>query len=437
MLALSLVLSLLIALSSCAAGYAGSKTVYTADELRANISAERDTEREYASEYFDAWDFPRFNSSKFKILERLYRNNFVDDVGDVLTRAELTAEIFLESYYEKTELTDADDVTDALISAYIETFGDDYSVYRTKEEYNNYSSDMSGSFVGIGVTVSYNRTDGTVTVIELSEGGGAEAAGILAGDLIISVDGSTIDDVGYDKLVSMIKGKEGTTVDIGVMREGEEKHFTVTRSQITEISVRYEIKNSLAYIKISSFKRNTVAQFKAAIDAAEEAGVLGIIYDVRGNPGGYLSSVVDMLDYIAPKGTQIVSFTNDYGDAEYAKDSHTVSLPTVVICDSDSASAAELFTSAVRDFSIMGCFPHKIVGETSFGKGIMQDTYQFIDGSSVTMTVAYYNPPLGENYHGVGISPDVPLDFPDNDGAWRAAAEAELLKLIEANQQIK
>ena len=140
-------------------------------------------------------------------------------------------------------------------------------------------------------------------------------------------------------------------------------------------------------------------------------GAVAIIYDLRSNSGGLLLPAVNMLSYIAPKNTTIVSFTNGYSAPMKDNDSHSLSIPSVVLCNSRTASAAELFVAAMRDFDgKLGLFDVTMVGVTTYGKGIMQATYMLDDGSSVTLTVAYYNPPSGENYHEVGITPDVIVD---------------------------
>ena len=139
-------------------------------------------------------------------------------------------------------------------------------------------------------------------------------------------------------------------------------------------------------------------------------GAVGIVYDLRSNPGGYLSSVVDILSYISPKGTTIASFSNDYADTMVDDDSHSLTLPSVVICNERTASAGELFTAAMRDFDEeFGYFDVTIVGTTTYGKGVMQSSFHLGDGSFLTLTVAYYNPPSGKNYDGEGITPDVPV----------------------------
>ena len=428
-LALALLMASLLVLSSCH-GIGGNAEILTKSELLSNVKESKDKGYEYASDYLDDWNFPQFSLKKLHGLENVFISKFVEEVGDPYERARLAAISFLDDYYDVTDLSSVDNTTDAIINAYVSTFGDKYSVYRTAEEYDDYKADLSGSFVGIGVTVRYFTENGDIKVERVHGGSGAEAAGILVGDFIISVNGTSIEELGYDGTISSIRGEEGTTVTLGVRRDTKELSFDVIRKKITEDTVILTIDGSIAYIEITAFKSNTYNQFKNAIDTALEAGVCGIVYDLRNNSGGYLSAVTDMLAYICPKGTTIVSFTNDYAKPTVAKNAHTVSLPSVVICNENTASAAELFTSAIRDFSDMGLFPATIVGTVTFGKGIMQSSYPFSDGSSITLTVAYYNPPLGENYHAKGIVPDVEVENGEEGDAQMDAARAAISSLI-------
>ena len=428
-LTLALSLSLLVLFTSCADKSAGSGTLLSKEELQRNVESEATAEGGFA-DWLEEWRFPLFNKSKLELLESIYEKHYVSELPEAKVKAKECALYFLSKYYDSVEIENVEKTTDMIIKSYVATVNDRYSVYRTAEEYEEYDSDMSGSFVGIGVTVRYRESTEEIEVISVNRGGGAEEAGILSGDLIVKVDGKSVSELGYEDAVSMIRGEEGTNVLIGVLREGSELSFSVKRKTVTEESVRYLIENGIGYVKITSFKDNTYSQFKEAIDAIEASGAKGIIYDVRSNPGGYLHSVVDILDYIAPKGTTIASFTNDYAKPEKARTSHTVLLPSVVIFNGSTASAGELFASAIRDFGEMGLFPVKTVGEKSFGKGIMQNTYRFRDGASITLTVAYYNPPLGKNYHGVGIKPDVEIE---GDSLQLASAYEEINKLINNN----
>ena len=426
-LSVILLLSMILMLFSC-----GDETPKTKEEISAAMEAETDTDETYVSTYLSDWGLPKFVTMKMRGIEVVYRDHYVEDLPPAFELAKSTVSLFLEHFYDELDLYDEIAITDALIHCYVESIGDDYSSYRTGTEYNDYTTDMSGTFYGIGVTIQYNAIESTITVITVGVGSGAEDAGIKIGDRIIKADGFTVEDVGYNGFLNKVRGELGTRVKITVIREGEELEFDVERKKVVEESCTYAInEEKIAYITITDFKSNTADQFKDAIDQAEADGAVGIVYDLRSNPGGYLSAVVEMLSYIAPQGTELVSFSNDYADPIKAKGYHVLTLPSVVLCNEYTASGGELFTAAIRDFRNAGMFRATIVGKTTFGKGIMQNTYEFTDGSAITMTVAYYNPPSRVNYHGVGVEPDITVEIGEGTDAQLTRAYEELRLLIQ------
>lgn len=388
---------------------------------------------EYVASQLSEYDVPDFNKTKFRALERLFRDYFVEDLPSPEEMTERVATLYFENFHEKIDTDDTVAVTDALLNCFVYATGDRFSVYRTAEENDDYNANMSGNFYGIGISVTYDRTQDTLTVTEVYKNGSAHEVGIKSGDLIVGVDGARLSDIGYDETVNRIRGEENTTVNVTVLREGEEITFTATRREVVVESVSYSInEDKIGYVKISSFKGNTAAQFYEALRFMESEGAVGMVYDLRNNPGGYLHSVVDILSYICPEGTTIVSFSNGY--ANPMKDDNDVqfTLPSVVICNEGTASAGELFTSAMRDFDeVYGYFDVTLVGTQTYGKGIMQRPFSLGDGSTITMTVAYYNPPSGENYNGEGIAPDVVVEHSAEGDAQLAEAYAQINKLAK------
>ena len=399
---LLLLLSILLVISLAGCSDAGSKTVYSKEELQENVTRGA-TDGDFVWELLDEWEFPRFTKRKVNQAESIFRRNYYIPIPDTKKLATKTAEHFLALYYDNIDLTCEDAVTDAILYSYVNAIGDVYSFYRTEQEYESYTSGLSGSFVGIGVSVTYNATTGEITVAEVMEGGGAEEVGMLAGDIIVAVDNARIDEMTYENAVSAIRGESGTSVKVTVRRGDTELELNIVRRAIVEKSVKYSLTDGIGYIRISAFNRNTDEQFAEAVDYMTENNARCVVYDLRGNGGGYLSSVVNALSYIAPKGTTISTFSNDYGDDAVATGDHTFLIPSVVLCNGGTASAGELFTSDIRDFGEMGLMKSAVVGENTFGKGIMQSTFSLYDGSAITLTVAYYTSPLGENYHGKGI----------------------------------
>ena len=412
----------ILALCSCDGG---SNVIHTKDELRENVSGDSYQGYDYVWKYLDRWDFPTFNSTKIKNAEYLIKRYYYKELPHSRELANLTAEAFLESCYDKIDLTDSVAVTDALLDCYVAALGDRWAAYRTPEEYDSYNASSSGTLVGIGVRVVDGESDAGIYIESTIAGSPAEAAGIKSGDVIVAVDGTRIENMDFDSATALIPGEVGTKVKITVVREGEELSFDVMRAMIDETTVSYSIEDGVGYIRISGFKLNTDEQFKDAIDYMKENGVEAVIYDLRQNLGGYLSMVIKMLEYLSPKGVTLASFSD--GTAPMVDDTDEKYLPTaVILTDYNTASAAELFTAAVCDLSDMGHGKAITVGVTTRGKGVMQSTFALGDGSSITFTSAYYNSPSGQNFHDKGIEPDVEVLL---DGVSDTQFERALLEL--------
>lgn len=428
---LLIVLTLLFAtlLTSCDGG---TDVIHTKDELAANVSEDSYTGYDYVWKYLDRWDFPTFNSTKIRNAEYLVKRHFYKELPDQRELADLTASAFLENYYDKIDLNSTDAVTNALLTCYVESLGDKWAVYRTPTEYDNYNSSSSGTMVGIGVKVVDDDTVAGIPIAGLISGSPAEAAGLLPGDVIVAIDGTRIENMDFDSAANLITGELGTKVKITVLRSGAEMSFDVMRAMIDETTVSYTIDGDIGYIRISGFKLNTDDQFKEAVDHMKENGITKVIYDLRANLGGYLSTVIEMLEYISPKGITLASFSD--GTAPVVDETDDSYLPTaVILTDYNTASAAELFTAAVLDLSDMGHGKAISVGDTTRGKGVMQSTFSLGDGSSITFTSAYYNSPTGQNFHEKGIEPDVKVLLDGVSDTQFTAALSELEKLANQN----
>ena len=426
---LTLALSLIFALTSCSGG---SEEILSRDELYENVSADSYDGYDYVWKYLDRWNFPAFNSTKIKNAEYIVKRNLYKELPPSASLAKSCANEFLDEYYDKINLKDKNAVTDALLNCYVASLDDRWATYRTPDEYSSYNSSSSGTLIGIGITVTVGETDGGIKILNTVSGSPAEASGILAGDIIVAIDDTRVENMDFITATSLIAGEVGTKVKITVLRNGSELVFDIMRAMIDETTVSYSIEDGIGYIRISSFKLNTDEQFKAAIDYMKQNGVDSVIYDLRENLGGYLTTVFEMLEYLAPKGTTLVSFSD--GTSPMVDESDESYLPyAVVLTDYNTASAAELFTAAVRDLSKMGYGKAISLGETTRGKGVMQSTFSLGDGSAITFTSAYYNAPLGENFHEMGIAPDVrvPLDGVSDTQLERATEE--ILKLKAAS----
>ena len=438
---LTLVAITLSLLSSCTPSNKPAKEdeeVYVAsskDEILGNMAESLKTpESEYSmvTKYIEAWGVSAFDKLKFSYFESCFMQVYAYEGGlpEAEAHAKLAVELYLEKYYDIIDLSDKDEVTDSLLYCYVDTLNDPYSIYRIPVAADEYTEDMSGKFGGIGVVIEYNDRDETIQVTTVYPDSPAEAAGIMVGDYITAVDGVSVEELGHRNAVYYIRGEIGTSVDVTVLRDGVEITVTAIRAEVEVANVVYSFdeESKIGYVEIVSFKANTFDQFKVAVDALEAQGAVGFVFDLRGNPGGYLYSVRDVLSYIAPSDNTVVtyqyksqelttmktqpdSYISGEGDTVIPYD-HVIEVPIVVLCNEYTASAGEIFTAALRDYADEGIVNVTIVGTNTYGKGIMQNTYSYSDGSSVTLTVAYYNPPCGVNYHGVGIAPDVCVELP-------------------------
>ena len=415
-------------------------------EIQDNINGTDDStpsnkQNDYVLDYLREWGMPLFDKVKFKYFEECFIQlyNYEGGMPDTLSHAKKAAELFMENYYDTIDKNDKTAVTDALLDCYVSALDDPYAFYRPPVETEDYMTDMSGKFGGIGVMVEYNDQDETIMVSTVYPGSPAEKAGIKVGDYFYSVDGKTVEELGYTNAVNHVRGEIGTSVTLVMLRGNEYVTVTAIRDEVEEINVAYDIdtEKNVGYVQIVAFKENTFPQFKEAIDALEAAGVKGIIFDLRNNPGGYVDSVVSVISYLVPDGKPVMSYQYK-GYAEkvlYSEDEgedHEINVPCVVICNQYTASAGEIFTAAMRDYRNAGEMSATIVGVNTYGKGIMQSSYYYpLDKSTVTFTVAYYNPPYGGNYHGVGVVPDVVVEIENNMDTQIEAAINELQKLIK------
>ena len=333
------------------------------------------------------------------------------------------------------DLPDRTTLTETMIEAAISAMGDRYGAFFTDAEYAAYSSDLAGSFVGIGVTLQKND-DGNALVLLVHAGSPAEDAGLLAGDVLISVGGIRFAD-GYDEAFDSIVGEAGSTVEISFLRAGASMSATVTRAEVVKQTVISRIEtygtSRIGYVHITGFDGHTYEQFQNAVSGLENEGVDALIFDVRSNGGGLLSSVGKMLAYLLPDGViayvdykseslsdYTIASENGYvrsGSASpvlYCEGGHRITVPAAVLVNSKTASAAELFTAALRDYAtpeFESALDVTVVGTTTYGKGTVQTTYSLGADNALKMTVARYSPPSNVNYDGVGIQPGTVVEL--------------------------
>ena len=306
---------------------------------------------------------------------------------------------------------DNDKMKDGIYKGMVDSLGDPYTVYYNSEEYKQFTSSSSGTYSGIGVAVSQNVTTGAITIVKTFKKGSGEKEGMKPGDVIYKVEGKKIEGLELSKVVSMIKGEEGTFVKVTVLRDGKEIEFNLERKKLEVDTVNYRMEDrsgkKIGYISVSEFDEVTASQFKSAISELNKEGMEGLVIDLRDNPGGLLDVTCEMLDRMIKKGL-LVYTVDKYGKRvdEDATDSDSFDKPVAILVNGNSASASEVFSGAMKDYKAA-----TLVGAKTFGKGIVQSIVPFGDGTAMKVTVSKYYTPNGVNIHGTGIEPDVVVEL--------------------------
>jgi carboxyl-terminal processing protease len=338
----------------------------------------------------------------------------------------------IDSYYY-FDTTD-EDLQEGLYAGIIDALDDKYAKYYTAEEYAKLKEDNSGEYAGIGVTVRQDLDTGYPIAVAITEGAPAEEVDIKPGDYIVQIDDYEIqssDDLDY--LVTLIRGEEGTQVTLKIYRKDDAEYHdvTITRRIVENKTVSYfMVDDKIGYIRISQFIDNSDEQFEAAIEDLESQGMEALIIDVRDNPGGMLTTVVNICDYLLPEGVIVYDEDRDGNiiDSYESTDDESFDKPMVVLTNGESASASEILTGALKDYGVA-----TIVGENTFGKGIVQSVIPLSDGSAVKLTTAKYFTPNGNDIHGVGIAPDIEIELPEDytSDDFQGEGDSQYQKAIE------
>ena len=322
-------------------------------------------------------------------------------------KIEVIQEIIDQYYLSETKLTALED---GLYSGMVDALGDPYSVYYSADELKVIQQKTEGIYYGIGAYISKGATDDFCTISGVIKNTPAEEADLRAGDIIYEVDGISAQGMETTEVVALIKGEEGTSVTLTLIREGEADylHVPVERRKIESPTVEWEmLENNIGYILITEFDDVTTDQFAEALAECRGKGMTGLILDLRSNPGGNLSTVCEIARMLLPKGLIVYTEDKNGNRDEYSCDgTHQIDIPLVVLVNGYSASASEILAGAIKDYGV-----GTIVGTTTFGKGIVQRIISLSDGSAVKLTVSKYYTPNGNDIHEKGIEPDVEVEF--------------------------
>ena len=321
--------------------------------------------------------------------------------------------------YDKNELTEA------AISGYVEALDEPYTHYYTREEFSSYMEALSDEYTGIGVVVSVSGND-EIEVVSTFENSPAYNAGILPGDILIKVDGEMYAGSQMNEAVAHIKsGKAGEPVNVTMRRGDKEIDFEIERGNIETDSVSGEmLDNNIGLVRISAFNssmekggRDTYTEFKETVERLQSEGMEKMIIDLRDNPGGELTVVCNIADMLLPEGAIMYVEYKDGERDTYSSDADALGIPMAVLINGNSASASEVLTGALKDYSVA-----EIIGTTSYGKGIVQSVFPFADGSGLSLTVARYFTPADVCIHDIGIKPDKIVEMPEEYSIYYASS---------------
>lgn len=346
-------------------------------------------------------------------------------------------ELILTSFAGDADQTE---IEDAAAYAMVEAMGDRWSYYIPASELPDFLDNSANAYVGIGVTVQAAEDNSGLLVYAVQSGGPAEEAGIQAGDVIVQVDGQSVQGLTVSEVSAMIKGEEGTTVTVTIMRSGDGINLTVKRRRMETVVASAKLLNEhVGLVTIQNFDERCAQETIAAIEEVLDQGADMLLFDVRNNPGGYADELTKVLDYLLPEGDLMRTVGTDGSDETITSDESCVKVPMAVLVNENSYSAAELFAADLSEYGVA-----KIFGQQTSGKGFYQNVFQFSDGSAIGLSIGRYYTGHGNNLEGIGLTPDeeVRLDDaseallysgmlePENDAQLQAALSYLMDKVV-------
>lgn len=350
--------------------------------------------------------------------------------SDTLISSIKTIEALIEKYYLKD--IDEQAVIDGAIEGYVSALGDPYTEYIPADEMEEYTENIMGNFVGIGIYMIQNVEKNVIEVLTPIKESPAEAAGILPGDIIIAVDGVEYSGEEMTTASNKIKGEEGTKVKLTILRGEETLEIEITRSKVnTNPVISEKLDNSIGYLAVSSFDEGTADEFKTKFESLKEQGITSLIIDLRNNGGGLVDEALQIADYIVPKGKELlITVDKDNKEViEKAEQDVLIDMPIVVLVNENSASASEILAGALKDLE-----EATLVGTTTYGKGVIQQVLSLRNGSGLKVTVEEYYTPNRNKIDGVGIEPDETVELPEtvmNPLSVKPEEDTQLQKAME------
>ena len=307
---------------------------------------------------------------------------------------------------------DEESLKEGAIQGYIEGLGDPYTEYISKEDMEDYLQDTMGNFVGIGIYMVQDTKTNQIMVLSPIKGSPAERAGIKPGDYIISVNGEECTASDMTVIATKIKGEEGSTVKLQILRGEETLDFEITRENVIINPVEGEVlENNIGYIEFSSFDEDTAEQFKTKFEELQAQGITSLIIDLRNNGGGIVEEALDIAGYIADKDSVLLYEVDkdNHEEVEKNDDNPIINMPVIILTNENTASSSEILAGALKDLG-----KAKIVGTTTYGKGVIQQILTLPDGSGLKITTEKYLTPNRTEINEVGIEPDETVELPES-----------------------
>lgn len=331
----------------------------------------------------------------------------------------ITAYRFIETKY----VNDTDDVKliDGAIDGMVKSLNDPHSNYLSPKMYKTLMEQTEGSFAGIGVVMGMDNEQ-KVHIVGIMENSPGQKAGLQEGDEILAVDGVPVTQMAFDEVAAHVRGQAGTDVVLTIMRDNTNQDITITRDNIKLKTVGHKmLDNNIGYIQIVSFSEDTANEFNEAYNDLKNQGMKALVLDLRNNPGGLLTTCVEIAKKLVPKG-EIVSIVDKQGNKEtYSSSLEAPEYPLVVLINKNSASASEILSGAIQDTKA-----GTIIGNTSYGKGSVQTILPMFEDDAVKLTIAKYYTPSGRSIDGTGITPDIEINLDEN-----ATSDTQLDKALE------
>lgn len=331
----------------------------------------------------------------------------------------ITAYRFIETKY----VNDTDDVKliDGAIDGMVKSLNDPHSNYLSPKMYKTLMEQTEGSFAGIGVVMGMDNEQ-KIHIVGIMENSPGQKAGLQEGDEILAVDGVPVTQMAFDEVAAHVRGQAGTDVVLTIMHDNTNQDITITRDNIKLKTVGHKmLDNNIGYIQIVSFSEDTANEFNEAYNDLKNQGMKALVLDLRNNPGGLLTTCVEIAKKLVPKG-EIVSIVDKQGNKEtYSSSLEAPEYPLAVLINKNSASASEILSGAIQDTKA-----GTIIGNTSYGKGSVQTILPMFEDDAVKLTIAKYYTPSGRSIDGTGITPDIEINLDEN-----ATSDTQLDKALE------